>query len=85
MSSGRVSNTISMASTPLERYPLPSVKREVFLRPPPRYSDRIARSKYYGIIFFDDDDDDELNLYSAETIEKYSKALYIKLKLMNKI
>ena len=29
--------------------------------------------------------DDDLNLYSAKTIEKYSKALYIKLKFMNKI
>ena len=26
-----------------------------------------------------------LNLYSAKTTEKYSKVLYIKLKLMNKI
>ena len=25
-----------------------------------------------------------MNLYSAKTIEEYSKALYIKLKLMNK-
>ena len=26
-----------------------------------------------------------MNLYSAKTIEEYSKALYIKLKLMNKL
>ena len=26
-----------------------------------------------------------LNLYSAKTIEEYSKALYIKLNLMNKV
>ena len=35
-----------------------------------------------SIVF--NDNDDVMNLYSAKTIEEYSKALYIKLKLMNK-
>ena len=42
-------------------------------------------TKIYYFCHSFDDELMNLNLYSAKTIEIYSKALYIKLKLLNKI